>query len=101
MAGARRQWQWLVEWVVPHSCVVDKIGRDTLGESNPSPRPDRAAQGSSTGKIKPHNFCLLKSVVVGKQNKLLVSGESLFKGPAQSQGKCKPIHSGNHHWGSS
>ena len=35
-----------------------KIRRDTLGAGDPSPRPDCAAQGSSAGKIKPHNFWL-------------------------------------------
>ena len=29
-------------------------GRDTLGASDPSLRPDHTAQGSSTGKIDPH-----------------------------------------------
>ena len=43
----------------PHSHVWwVKIGRDTLGANDPSPRPDRIAQGSSAGKIKPHNFWL-------------------------------------------
>ena len=44
------------EWEVPHTCICRKIGRDALGESDPSPRPDQAAQDSSTRKIKPYNF---------------------------------------------
>ena len=32
-----------VEQVVPHSRVMGKIGRDTLGKSEPSPRPDHTA----------------------------------------------------------
>ena len=35
-----------------------KIGRDTLGASDPRPRPDHAAQGSRSRKISPHNFWL-------------------------------------------
>ena len=35
-----------------------KIRRVTLGVSNPSPRADFIAQGSSVRKIKPHNFWL-------------------------------------------
>ena len=35
-----------------------KIGKDTLGDSNPSPSPDCTAQGSSTRKINPHKFWL-------------------------------------------
>ena len=46
---------WL-ERAVPHSHVVDKIGRDILGAGDPSPRSDGAAQGSTARKIKPHNF---------------------------------------------
>ena len=44
----------VAEWVVPHSRVWIKIRRDALGESDPSPRPDCTAQGSSTRKINPH-----------------------------------------------
>ena len=44
--------------VVLHSRVVVKFGRDTLGVSDPSPRPDSIAQGSSTRKVSPHNFWL-------------------------------------------
>ena len=50
--------QQRAEWVVPHSHVVDKIRRETLGDSDPCPTPDCAAQGSSTRKMKPHNFWL-------------------------------------------
>ena len=35
-----------------------KIGRDAMGVSDPSPRPDHTAQGSSTGNVNPHNFWL-------------------------------------------
>ena len=56
-------WQWNgqshihVWWI--------KIRRDTLGASNPSPRPDHTAQGSSARKITTHNFWLQKPVGVG------------------------------------
>ena len=42
-----------------------KAGRDTRGASHPNPRPDNAVQGSSIGKIKPHNFCLQNPMEVG------------------------------------
>ena len=35
-----------------------KIRRDTSGAKDPSPRPDRSVQGSSAGKMSPHNFWL-------------------------------------------
>ena len=35
-----------------------KIRKDTLGASDPSPRPYCTAQGSRARKIKPHNFWL-------------------------------------------
>ena len=35
---------------VPHSCVVDKIRGDTLGVSDPSPRPDCTTHGSAPGR---------------------------------------------------
>ena len=44
------------EQKVPHSHVVIKIRRDTLGVSDPSPRPDHTAQSSSARKINPHKF---------------------------------------------
>ena len=46
------------EQVVSHSCMVDKIRRDTFGISDPSFRPDCAAQDSLARKMKPHNFSL-------------------------------------------
>ena len=60
---ARWWWQggldgsWLNRWSHIHEWGM-KIGRDTLGGRNPSPRPDHIAQGFSTGEIKPHNFWL-------------------------------------------
>ena len=48
-------------WRNRQSCIYMwqmKTGRDNWGASNPSPRPDCTAQGSNTGKIKPHNLCL-------------------------------------------
>ena len=42
-----------------------KIRRDTLGVRDRSPTPDHPAQGSSAGKINPHNFWLWKPVGVG------------------------------------
>ena len=44
--------------VVPHSVWWIKIRRDRLGASDPKPRPDHTAQGSSARKIDPHNFWL-------------------------------------------
>ena len=38
-----------------------KTREDTWGVSDPSPRPDSRAGSSSDGKIKPHNFWLLKT----------------------------------------
>ena len=35
-----------------------KIGRDSLGAMDPSPRPDHTAQDSSTGKINPQYLWL-------------------------------------------
>ena len=35
-----------------------KVRRDTLGASDPSPRPDCTAEGSSARKMNPHNFWL-------------------------------------------
>ena len=46
------------EQVAPHSHVVDRNREDTWGLSDPSPRSDHTAQGSSAGEIKPHNFWL-------------------------------------------
>ena len=40
-----------------HVWWVD-IGIDTLGVSDPSPRPDCTAQGYSSRKVNPHNFWL-------------------------------------------
>ena len=42
--------RWLAEWEAPHSHVGYKIGKDTLGASDPSLRPDYEAQDSSTRK---------------------------------------------------
>ena len=56
--------------------------RDTLGVSNPSARPDYTAQGSSTGKIKPHYLCLQKPVRAGTVEK--TARFSPLKGPAWS-----------------
>ena len=41
-----------------------QIGKDTCGASNPSPRPDCTAQGSSAGEILPPKFWLYKPVGV-------------------------------------
>ena len=41
-------------WPLIHVWRI-KIRRDALGAGNPSPRLDHTAQGSSTGKIHPHN----------------------------------------------
>ena len=35
-----------------------KIGKDTLGVSDPSPKPDHTTQCSSIRKINPHNLWL-------------------------------------------
>ena len=52
--GAQRQQQRRfhihVQWI--------KIGREILAASDPRCRPDHTAQGSSTGKINPHNLWL-------------------------------------------
>ena len=54
-----------------------KIMRDILGASDPNPRPDCAAQGSSPRKIKPHSFWLENPVRVGAvEETAIVSGES-------------------------
>ena len=52
-----------------------------MGVSNPSPRPDHIAQGSSTGKIHPHNFWLEKSVGVGAAEENARFLELCLKGP--------------------
>ena len=36
-----------------------------MGVSDPGPRPDHTAQGSSARKINPHKFWLKKTVGVG------------------------------------
>ena len=41
-----------------------KIGKDTSGVSDPSPRPAHTAQGSSARKISPHHFWMQKQVEV-------------------------------------
>ena len=46
-----------VKWAVPHLCVT-KLRRDASGSQDPSPWPDRSAQGSSNRNINPHNFWL-------------------------------------------
>ena len=59
----------VAERSVPHSGVVDKIVRDTLGMSNPSLTSGHTTQDFSTGMIKPHNFWLEKPMglmVVGE-----------------------------------
>ena len=63
--GAERwQWQWN-RWSHIHMWWI-KIGRDTLGVSDPSPRPDGTAPSSSARKINLHNFWLQKPVGVGE-----------------------------------
>ena len=52
---AERQW-WNGQFHT-HMWWV-KIRMDTLRESNPIPRPNHTAQGSSAGKIYPYNFWL-------------------------------------------
>ena len=54
---------------IPYYMWWIKIGKDSLGASNPSHRPDHIAQGCSTKKINPHNFWLQKSVGVGAAEK--------------------------------
>ena len=52
------------ERAVPHSPVVDKIGRDTLGVSNSSPQVSRLTvqtRGPALGKIKPQNLLPVKT----------------------------------------
>ena len=57
-------------------CV--KTWRDTLGVSNPSPRLDRAVQGSITGKRKPRKLWLEITVGVrAMEETASYSGESL------------------------
>ena len=56
-----------------------KIGRDTLGVSGPSPRPDCTVQGSSARKLHIHYFWLLKPVRVGVVEE--TAKFSLLKGP--------------------
>ena len=59
-AGAERTWcessssQWEERSHI-HMWWI-KIRKDTWGVSDPSPRPDHEAQGSSARKIKSHNF---------------------------------------------
>ena len=52
--GMKRQWDG---WSHIHVWRIE-IQKDTLGLRDPSPRPDHIAQGSSAGKINPHNFWL-------------------------------------------
>ena len=55
-----------------------KIGRDTMGVSDPSPRSDHTAQGSSARKIKPHTFWLQNPVRVAVVEETAgFSGESI------------------------
>ena len=46
---------WSNGWSHIHMWWI-KIGKDNWGMSDPSPRPDCVAQGSSARKLKPHNF---------------------------------------------
>ena len=59
----RRDMVWypeavVAEWAVHVRMWWVKMGRATLGASDPSPRSDCTAQGSSTRRINPHNFWL-------------------------------------------
>ena len=71
-------WRWN-GWFHIHMWWM-KIGRDTLGASDPSPRPDHTAHGSNAGKIKPHNFWLYKPVRFGVMEE--TAGFLQVKGPA-------------------
>ena len=46
---------WQKKWSHIHVWWI-KIGKDTLGVNDSSPRPDRTAQYSSARKINPYNF---------------------------------------------
>ena len=54
--------------------------RDTLGASNPDPRPDHTTQVSNARKINSHNFCLYKLVGVGVTEETANFQETLLKG---------------------
>ena len=50
---------WQKKWSHIHVWWI-KIGKDTLGVNDSSPRPDRTAQYSSARKINSHDFLLYK-----------------------------------------
>ena len=65
--GVERQQRW---WHNRHGWSHKqvwwlKIGRDMLEVNDSSPRPECTAQGSTAGKINPHNFWLYKPVGLG------------------------------------
>ena len=69
-----------------------KIGRGTLGVSDPCPKPDCTARGSSTGEINPHNFWIKKPVGVGKVEETAGFSENLAQ-RAPKILKCTQTHS--------
>ena len=63
-----------------------KIGRGTSGTKDLSPGPDHIAQGSSTRKISPHNFCLQKPGRVGMAEETVGFSRDSLKGPETDLG---------------
>ena len=68
-----------VEWVVPHSHVVDENREGYLGSKRSQPQARPHSPGfSNAGKIKPHNFWLYKPVRFGVMEETAgFSGESI------------------------